>query len=173
MTDRERAIVMAYTEISMLGGEKFKIFHDYVEEKLGRPVQIHELASDSMWEEIKKAAKNDFLELCKGGQKSEPSVIKVEGTRGSGKTSQLLKLAKEKGYTIIVPTENMVEATREVARNIDCLEVPIISMNTFMDDKVMRSASRNRQLYLVDELNYTLKECGVVGYSNSVGDDQS
>ena len=31
MTDREKAIVMAYTGIAMLTGEKFPIFHEYVE----------------------------------------------------------------------------------------------------------------------------------------------
>ena len=171
MTDREKAIVMAYTEVCMLSGDELKIFYDYVEEKLGRPVFTHDLASDSIWDEIKKASKNDFLELCKGQKSKACPMMKIEGTRGSGKTSQLLKLAKEKGYTLIEPTENMVKATREIAKNIDCLEVPIISMETFMNDKVRRLASRNRHNHLIDELDYVLKECGVVGYSNSVGDD--
>ena len=104
---------------------------------------------------------------------TEPSVIKIEGTRGSGKTSQLLKLAKEKGYTLVEPNYYMVEATRKLARDIDCLEVPIITMETFMQDNVRRSASRGNCAYCIDELDHVLKECGVVGYSNSIGDDQS
>ena len=38
MTDRERAIVMAYTGIVMLCGDKLDIFYEYVSEKLGRPI---------------------------------------------------------------------------------------------------------------------------------------
>lgn len=64
MTDRERAIVMAYTGIVMLNGEKFSIFHKYVEEIMGRPVWTHEMGIDLVAEEIKEKAKPDFLELC-------------------------------------------------------------------------------------------------------------
>lgn len=32
MTDREKAIVMAYTGACMLAGDKFQIFHEYVKE---------------------------------------------------------------------------------------------------------------------------------------------
>lgn len=71
MTDRERAIVMAYTGITMLTGDKFNIFHQYIEEKLGRPVFTHELAFYTVTEEIKKAVEDDFIELCRGGESNE------------------------------------------------------------------------------------------------------
>lgn len=35
MTDREKAIVMAYTGICMLKGDKFQIFHKYVDKLIG------------------------------------------------------------------------------------------------------------------------------------------
>ena len=63
MTDKEKAIVMAYTGTCMLTGDKFKIFHEYVEKLMGRPVYTHEL-----WlfaDEIKEKARDDFIELCK------------------------------------------------------------------------------------------------------------
>lgn len=62
MTDRERAIVMAHTGICMLTGDKFQIFHKYVEDLLGRPVQTISLG----WleDEIKRKSKADFLALC-------------------------------------------------------------------------------------------------------------
>ena len=63
MTDREKAIVMAYTGVTMLNGDKFDIFHRYVEEKLGRPVLEDEFGLDFI-DEIKKAAEEDFLKLC-------------------------------------------------------------------------------------------------------------
>lgn len=62
MTDKEKAIVMAYTGIVMLTGNKFNIFHEYVEEIMRRPVFSHEFATCA--EEIKEKAKPDFLKLC-------------------------------------------------------------------------------------------------------------
>lgn len=66
MTDREKAIVTAYTGVVMLAGDKFPIFHKYIEDIMGRPVFTHELASEAIWEEIKKKSEKDFIDLCKG-----------------------------------------------------------------------------------------------------------
>jgi hypothetical protein len=68
MTDKERAIVMAYTGVVMLTGNKFSIFHKYIEDILGRPVYTHELAEKSVWDEIKNRSSKDFLDLCSGGK---------------------------------------------------------------------------------------------------------
>ena len=43
MTDKEKAIVMAHTGICMLTGDKFQIFHKYVEDIMGRPIMTHEI----------------------------------------------------------------------------------------------------------------------------------
>jgi len=64
MTDREKAIVMAYTGKCMLTGDKFQIFHKYVEDIMGRPVYIHELADKAVENKIKEKAKADFIALC-------------------------------------------------------------------------------------------------------------
>lgn len=61
MTEKERVIVTAYTGILM---SDFGNFHKYIEEKLHRPVFTHELAEKEIWEQIKEAAKEDFLALC-------------------------------------------------------------------------------------------------------------
>lgn len=66
ITDRERAVIMAYTGVAMLVGDKRSIFYGYVEEKLGRPVWTHELAYIEVQEELKDAARDDFLKLCSG-----------------------------------------------------------------------------------------------------------
>lgn len=63
MTDKEKAIVMAYTGICMLAEDKFNIFHKYVEKLMGRPVYTHELGF--LADEIKEKAKDDFIKLCK------------------------------------------------------------------------------------------------------------
>lgn len=62
MTDKERAVVMAYTGVAMLTGEKFQIFHKYVEELIGRPVWTHEFPA--LADEIKAKAHDDFIKLC-------------------------------------------------------------------------------------------------------------
>lgn len=64
MTDRERAIIMAYTGICMFKGDKLEIFYNYIEEILGYPVWTHELADRELWDKIKNKSKSDFIALC-------------------------------------------------------------------------------------------------------------
>ena len=65
MTDKEKAVIMAHTGICMLTGEKFSIYHKYIEELMGRPVFTHELANAKTVNQIKEKSKEDFLKLCK------------------------------------------------------------------------------------------------------------
>lgn len=60
MTDREKAIVMAYTGVAMLAGDKLKVYYEYLNELYGRPVFTHEW----LYLDIKEKAKKDFLKLC-------------------------------------------------------------------------------------------------------------
>lgn len=62
MTDREKAIVMAYTGTCMLTGDKFQIFHKYIEDIMKRPVYTHELPYIA--DEIRKKSEFDFIALC-------------------------------------------------------------------------------------------------------------
>ena len=68
MTDREKAIVMAHTGICMLEGDKFQIFHQYVENILGRPVQTIEMSMESVVDEINEKSGEDFIALCREEQ---------------------------------------------------------------------------------------------------------
>ena len=61
MTDREKAIVTAYTGINMLEGEKFDEFYKYLRELYGRPVYTHEI----LFLDIREKAKKDFIALCR------------------------------------------------------------------------------------------------------------
>lgn len=61
LTRRQAAIIGAYT--AFLCGP-FVDVHRYIEEVIGRPVWTHELADRGMWEEIREAAKEDFIALC-------------------------------------------------------------------------------------------------------------
>lgn len=68
MTDKEKAIVMAYTGICMLVDDKFQIFHKYVEDIMGRHVHTIEMGMESVANEIKEKSRNDFLKLCAENQ---------------------------------------------------------------------------------------------------------
>ena len=61
MTDREKAIVEAYTGIVMLTGDKVSEFYKYLAELYGRPVYTHEFLTL----DIKEKAKADFVSLCR------------------------------------------------------------------------------------------------------------
>ena len=63
MTDKEKAIVMAYTGVVMLKGDKIQIFYKYVEKIMGRPILTHEMAQ--LATKIKQKSKDDFITLCK------------------------------------------------------------------------------------------------------------
>ena len=65
MTDREKAVVMAYTGVTMLTGDKLDIFYKYIEELLGHPVMTHELADQDIQDEIARKSKEDFIALCR------------------------------------------------------------------------------------------------------------
>ena len=66
MTDKEKAIVMAYTGTSMLAGEKLDIFYRYIADLMGRPIFTHELADKKIWDELKEKSREDFINLCRG-----------------------------------------------------------------------------------------------------------
>lgn len=65
MTDREKAIVMAYTGVAMLVGDKLDLFYKYLAELFDRPVYTHELVTQEMTDKIKEKSKPDFIKLCR------------------------------------------------------------------------------------------------------------
>lgn len=77
MTDKEKAIVMAYTGVCMLSGDKLKIFYEYVENIMGRPVYTHEMVIKAIDNEIKEKAKADFIALCAEQESKTEKIIKM------------------------------------------------------------------------------------------------
>lgn len=67
---------MAYTGVCMLANDKLGIFYQYVQDKLGRGVMTHELAYSEVWDAIKEASHDDFIELCESSD--EPRVMALE-----------------------------------------------------------------------------------------------
>lgn len=86
MTDREKAIVMAYTGICMLKGDKFQIFHKYVDQLIGRPVLTHEIGI--LQDTIKERSKADFIALCEDDTDERIVIRKEEFRRDMIKTLQ-------------------------------------------------------------------------------------
>lgn len=62
MTNREKAIIMAHTQIATLVGDDLGIYYKYVEEILGRPVMTHDLST--CVNEIVEKSKSDFIKIC-------------------------------------------------------------------------------------------------------------
>lgn len=77
MTDREKAIVEAYTGVCMLTGEKRSVFNKYVNEIMGRSIFTHMFADEEIQKEIKEKSYDDFIELCKGTTVEEYKDIKL------------------------------------------------------------------------------------------------
>ncbi len=61
MTKEEKLIVSAYTGFLMCDWDDL---HKFIEDTLGRPVWIHELADDKVNEEIRLRLKPRFLAIC-------------------------------------------------------------------------------------------------------------
>ena len=71
MTDREKAIVMAYTGYCMLTGDKLSVFYEYVESIMGRPVYTHEMGTKVVDDLITEKARPHFIALCADESSSE------------------------------------------------------------------------------------------------------
>ena len=61
VTKREGAIISAFTGVLMVD---FDIMHEYIEEILDREVFVHELGIKEVAEEVKEAARSDFIKIC-------------------------------------------------------------------------------------------------------------
>lgn len=60
LTKEQAAIIGAYTGIT---ASSFSVVHEYAERKLGRPIWTHQFASKNLAEELKEAAREDFLAI--------------------------------------------------------------------------------------------------------------
>lgn len=68
MTKRECAVVMAHTGVTMLTGDNYRAFQEYVEEILKRPMRWKSmLEAENLFKEIREKSSSDFLKLCNGG----------------------------------------------------------------------------------------------------------
>ncbi len=88
-------------------------------------------------------------------------MIKIIGTRGSGKTTKLLELAQRDGYIIVEPNMRMCDHVRHMALEKG-YNVNVISSHELL----YRQHEVTKEKYLVDELDMFLIALGIEGYSN-------
>lgn len=88
-------------------------------------------------------------------------MIRVIGTRGSGKTTKLLNLAAENGYVIVEPNAMTTDYARRMATEKG-LNVSVITVRELLH----RQYGVMREKYLVDELEMFMASLGIVGYSD-------
>ena len=92
-------------------------------------------------------------------------MIKIIGTRGSGKTTKLLDIAEKDGYVIVEPSARAAEHARHLATKRG-LDVNVISARELL----YRQHRVIHEKYLVDELKMFLASLGIEGYSDSTDD---
>ncbi len=63
MTKHECAIVIAYTDISMLKGDDLKYLYHYLSKFIDRPIYSHEIPAVCM--QYREQIREDFLALCR------------------------------------------------------------------------------------------------------------
>ena len=95
-------------------------------------------------------------------------MIRIIDKRRTGKTTKLLQCAHENGYVLVVPNFRALTCTLELARNIGCQDVEIITASMFMK----KGYSDGEKKYLVDELDWFLDTIDVAGYSNSTEENE-
>ncbi len=120
MTDREKAIIMAFTGTVTLRGDDLGIYYQYVKEILGRPIFTHELHDARVLEQIMEKSKADFLKLLEGpgpmtAEKPEP----VQSLNSCGACDIPAELKKEQARLMTLD---------EVKTAEDCMEPVFLEM---------------------------------------------
>lgn len=88
-------------------------------------------------------------------------MIRVVGTRGSGKTTRLMEIASKEGYTLVEPSAFMADYVRMRAKETG-YDIKVISLHQFLWEK----PGHREEKYLVDELEMFMASLGIVGYSD-------
>ena len=89
-------------------------------------------------------------------------MIRIIGSRGSGKTTKLLKLAKDNGYVVVEPNMRMCDYAKRMAIQKE-YNIKVISAHELL----IRQHGIREEKYIVDELDLFLSSLGIQGYSNS------
>ena len=89
--------------------------------------------------------------------------------RGSGKTTALIKLAHEEGYILVEPIATVADFARRMAKETGYDDVKVIDGYEFCKRKTLPIYNEK---YLIDELDWFLEILRVVGYSNTINQQE-
>lgn len=71
MTIHECAVVMAYTGVCTLSGDRLGAFYEYIAKLMGRPVYSHELASPELMKELQERSRPEFIAMCRAASEAD------------------------------------------------------------------------------------------------------
>ena len=161
MTDREKAIVMAYTGVCMLKGDKFNIFHQYIEELMGRPVYTHELGF--LEYEIREKAKEDFIKLCETSEQqprnnlAESSQVRITLEEEIMKLDLIVSDAFEGGD--VNEFRQLAEWLREVEESREIIDVFLQAFLDFDLDICCEDLTDDDDEVCMENCNNKTKDC--------------
>ena len=156
MTDKEKAIVMAHTGICMLTGNKFQIFHKYVEDIMKRPIMTHEIG----WlaDEIKEKSKADFMALCANESSSEnpnnsttKNDLEVECIDRQATLDAIIKRLGIKNESYLLPAEKTIYQQIKAMPSVTPISKECI--DCIAEDKTFLKMDRVEQLLNSAELD--------------------
>lgn len=154
MTDREKAIVMAYTGTALLAGDKLNIFYEYLSELYHRPVYTHEIP----FLDIKEKAKQDFLDLCRDDDdkfKEKAEVVIHQLREDRDRLAKAIVNIKEEIIDSYVYFREINGETEYVKALGDCLEV----IKNFTKENIQREECGNCSMLGVIENPIDCVEC--------------
>lgn len=82
MTIREKVVVMAYTGMVTVVGDKLVEYYKYLEEIFGRTVLTHEIPG--LADEIKERSREDFIRICRENDEREEKGRRTEQDSAKG-----------------------------------------------------------------------------------------
>lgn len=154
MTNREKAVITAYTGVCMLYGDEFQHFHKYVAELMGRPVFNYELANKAIWDEIKEKATPDFLKLCAEPECMDLPKVSIQGegnSEGQEMSGTVYKVMTEMEYkfeigAIIALLRKLLMATRDYNfAHPKHIGVQVEDVLNFLIDAMVESMKKEKQ----------------------------
>lgn len=86
MTDYEKAVMMAFTGVCTLKGDKLEVFYRYLEQLYHEPIYTHEIPQ--LANDIKERSRQDFYRICAKHEDVEQLLIDLYNTMAVEQTTK-------------------------------------------------------------------------------------
>lgn len=103
MTDYEKAVMMAFTGVCTLKGDKFNVFHRYLEQLYHKPIFTHEIPR--LANDIKERSRQDFYRICGEHETLEQELVDIYNTMALERTTSAY-IQFRNGIKVTVKIEN-------------------------------------------------------------------